>query len=270
VTSTPQGIDSIWPAIKPLIGMIHLLPLPGAPAWAGSMDAVVERAATDAEALTEAGFDAVLVENYSDVPFFRGPVPAEAVAAITTAVIAVRGATSLPVGVNVLRNDAHAALGIAAATGARFLRVNVHTGSMWTDQGMVEGQAAETLRLRARLGTDVAILCDVHVKHATPPTGSDLGTTATDTWYRGLADALIVSGVGTGEATALGDLETAGASVPDAPILIGSGVTPQNAARLLAASNGAIVGSSVMVSGTAGWGVDPGRASALVTAARPS
>lgn len=270
MTPTPQGIETIWPATQPLIGMIHLLPLPGAPAWSGSMDTVIERAVADAETLTEAGFDAVMVENYSDVPFYRGPVPAETVAAITASVVAVRMATSLPVGVNVLRNDALAAVGIAAASGARFVRVNVHTGSMWTDQGMVEGRAAETLRLRTGLGQDIAILCDVHVKHATPPVGAEIGATAADGWHRGLADALIVSGVGTGAPTALGDIEAVRAAVPEAPILVGSGVTPQNAAGVLAHANGAIVGSAVMVDGVAGSGVDLRRASALVTAARRS
>ena len=153
------------------------------------MDAVLKRAVADALALSAAGFDGLMVENYWDVPFYRGSVPPESVAAITAAVIAVRAATPLPVGVNVLRNDALAAIGIAAATDARFVRVNVHTGSMWTDQGLVEGRAADTLRLRAKLGSESAILADVHVKHATPPAGSAIGPAAADTWRRGLADA---------------------------------------------------------------------------------
>lgn len=134
----------IWGGFGPLIGMVHLLALPGAPRWGGSMDAVLKRAVADALALSAAGFDGLMVENYWDVPFYRGSVPPESVAAITAAVIAVRAATPLPVGVNVLRNDALAAIGIAAATDARFVRVNVHTGSMWTDQGLVErsGHAA--------------------------------------------------------------------------------------------------------------------------------
>lgn len=269
MTRNGQGISSIWPAGAPLIGMIHLPPLPGAPGWReSSMDAVIERAVSDAEALTEAGFDGVMVENYSDVPFFRDSVPAESVAAITATVVAVRGATSLPVGVNVLRNDALAAVAVAAATGARFVRVNVHTGSMWTDQGLVEGRAADTLRLRSRLAVDVAILADVHVKHATPPVGVRLGDAASDAWHRGLADALIVSGTGTGVPADFDDLEVVRAAVPDARVLVGSGVTPKNVVTALAHANGAIVGSAVMTGGAAGSGVDPDRARALVVVAR--
>jgi membrane complex biogenesis BtpA family protein len=132
--------------------MIHLPALPGAPGFGGSMERVIERATTDARSLDEAGFDGLLVENYGDVPFFRGRVPSETVAAITAALVAIRGASRLPVGVNVLRNDPVSAVGIAAATGARFVRANVHTGSMWTDQGLIEGRAAETMRTRAALG----------------------------------------------------------------------------------------------------------------------
>jgi len=232
------------------------------------MGRVVDRARRDAAELAEAGFDGVIVENYSDVPFFRGSVPAETVAAITVCTLAVAAEVSMPVGVNVLRNDALAALGIAAATGARFVRINVHAGAMWTDQGLVEGDAARTLRQRQALDVNAAIFADVHVKHATPPPGEVIGTAASDTWHRARADALIVSGAGTGTPTAPEDLHAVRAAVPEAPVLIGSGATSANAASLLDAAAGLIVGSGVMHDGVAGSGVDPARASAFVQAAR--
>jgi len=216
--STSQGIRHLWPESKPLIGMVHLLPLPGSPSWAGSMDAVMDRALADATALTRAGLDGVLVENYGDVPFHAGSVPAETVAAMSAVVARVVDAVSAPVGVNVLRNDARAALGIAAATGARFIRVNVHTGVMWTDQGVIEGRAAETLRARRSLGADVAILADVDVKHATAPPGLAPEDAAADAWHRGLADGLVVSGVATGAPTDPGLAKRVGAAVPDATV----------------------------------------------------
>lgn len=263
---TGTGIESIWPGRAPIVGMVHLLPLPGSPRWGASPEAVFDRAVADAEALTQAGFDGILVENYADVPFKKGPVPPETVAAMTAAIAAVRGVTDLPVGVNVLRNDAHAALAIATATGACFIRVNVHTGSMWTDQGLVEGQAADTLRLRAQLDRSIAILADVHVKHATPPSGSEIGTAASDCWRRGLADALVVSGSGTGMPTDVRDLEAVRAAVPEARIFVGSGITSENASRVLPLVDGAIVGSSVMTDGVAGAGVDVDRARVLMGA----
>ena len=169
-----------------------------------------------------------------------------------------------------VRNDAHAALAIAAATRARFIRVNVHTGTMYTDQGVIEGQAAHTMRTRAALAPEVAILADVHVKHASPPPGSTLELAAKDTWHRGLADALVVSGSGTGEPTGGDDVRRIKTAVPGTPVLVGSGVTTDNAEGLLESADGAIVGSAAMVEGKAGGPIDPERARAVVEAARAS
>src|SRR5207247_275251 len=128
---------------------------------------------------------AMLVENFGDAPFFPGPVPPETVAAISVCAGAVVGACAgAVVGINVLRNDARAAIAICAATGARFVRVNVHAGAAVTDQGLVEGRAFETLRERARLAPGVAILADAHVKHATPLGNESLGEAVRDLLQR--------------------------------------------------------------------------------------
>jgi uncharacterized protein len=254
------------PAPRGVVGMIHLLPLPGSPRWAGSMEAVVRRAVTDARALAAGPVDALLVENYGDAPFLPGPVPAETVAALAVAVAAVRDASDRPVGVNVLRNDAATALAVAAATGCRFIRVNVHTGSMYTDQGLIHGQAGQTLRTRARLAPDVAILADVMVKHAASPPGLDLARAARDAWDRGLADALIVSGAGTGEPTPLDDVRLVKDRLPAAPVLVGSGVTAATVRQTLDVADGVIVGTALQ--DPPGGPVDPARVEALLAAAR--
>jgi uncharacterized protein len=240
---------------RPIIGMVHLQPLPGAPEPADTT-VLLEAACRDAETLTAGGVDAILIENYGDVPFFPDAVPAETVAAMTRAVLEVRRVTGLPLGVNVLRNDARSALAIAAATGASFIRVNVHSGAMLTDQGWVTGRAHETLRVRAQINAPVAILADVLVKHAVPPWGLDIESAARDCWERGRADALIVSGTATGAATQADQLAATRAAVPDAPLLIGSGLNEQNAAALLAHADGAIVGSALQARGRAGGGVE--------------
>ncbi len=246
--------------------MVHLLPLPGAPDWDGSMERVLAAAVRDATALAEGGVDGIMVENYGDAPFLPGPVPAHTIAALSNAVLEVRRAVQLPVGVNVLRNDAAAAIGICAATGASFVRINVHTGAMLTDQGWIEGAAYETLRLRRQLAIDVVILADVFVKHATPPQGLTLQDAARDTWHRGQADALIVSGSGTGEATSAADVQDVRAVLPEAPVLIGSGLTVQNAAQLLAHADGAIVGTALKTDGRASSAVSRERVRQLVEA----
>ena len=212
--NTPTGI----------IGTIHLNALPGSPGFSGSIETVEMAALADASALLAGGVDAILVENFGDVPFHK-TVDVITVSAMTRIVRAIVELSDVPVGVNVLRNDAKAALSIAAATGATFIRINVHIGAMVTDQGLIEGQAAETLRLRDSLDADVAILADVGVKHATPFDEKwSLEQEAKDAWNRGLADALIVSGSGTGAPANAVDLERLKSVVPEAPLIVGSGV----------------------------------------------
>ncbi len=262
-------ISAIFAARRPVIGMVHLPPLPGSPRCAAGMDAIIEGALRDASALERAGMDGVVVENFGDVPFYPDRVPPESLAAVTVCVREVVRATGLPVGVNLLRNDAEGALSIAHAAGARFIRVNVHSGVAAADQGLLSGRAHVTVRLRAQLRAEIAILADVWVKHATPFPGSELEQAAEDTFRRGLADALIVTGSGTGKPTDLTRVSIVKNAVPEAAVLVGSGVTPETVSEALAVADGAIVGSVLLRDGIPGERVDPERAAALVRALRP-
>src|SRR6185437_124759 len=114
---------------RPVFGMVHLAALPGAPGYGRRLDAIIEAARFDAAALLEAGCDGILFENFGDRPFAK-KATAETVAAMTRVIVDAMRTVSRPFGVNILRNDPHAALAIAAATGASFIRVNVHTGVM--------------------------------------------------------------------------------------------------------------------------------------------
>lgn len=271
LAADPTAVDphDLFDEPRPVVGMVHLPPLPGSPRWGGDMDAVLERAGRDARALAEGGMDGVMVENFGDVPFHPDTAPPETVASLTRAVAAIRQeAGGRPVGVNVLRNDARSALGIAAATGASFIRVNVHTGAAWTDQGLLQGRAHDTLRCRRSLGVPVAILADVHVKHAVPPPGLSLEAAASDAWERGLADALVLSGARTGEGTAPEALDALRTSLPDARIWIGSGLRPETVSTLLLRADGAIVGSALQEGGRAGSPVDSERVQRFMEAVR--
>ncbi len=227
---------------RPLFGMVHLLPLPGAPRYGGCLQAVVDRALEDARALEEGGVDGLLVENFGDVPFFPERVPAWTVAAMTRCAVELRARTRLPLGINVLRNDAEAALAVAVSAGAQFLRVNVHCHLAVSDQGLLAGRAHETLRARSLLQSTVQIAADVRVKHAQPLAPCALGAEAADVARRGLADLLIVSGPATGSAPKPERLRSVRSAV-DVPVLIGSGLCAENAAELLPHCDGAIVGS---------------------------
>ena len=159
---------SFRPNCPTVIGVIHLQPLPGSPKWGGNLKAVIQHALTDVKAFDRGGVDAIIVENFGDAPFTKASVEAETIAAMSAAGTAIRAATKLPIGFNVLRNDARAALALCAACGGSFMRVNVHTGAMLTDQGIIEGNAYETVRYRERICPSVSIFADVHVKHAMP------------------------------------------------------------------------------------------------------
>jgi hypothetical protein len=233
------------------------------------MGAVLERALEEARILENGGVDGLLVENFGDTPFHPDRVPPETVASMAVVAGEVAGASSLPVGVNVLRNDAAAALGVAVAAQARFIRVNVHVGTMFTDQGILQGRAHETLRRRAALNAPVAVLADVLVKHGTPPPGLGLEEAARDLWHRGLADGIIVTGRATGEETDCGDMARALASLPEeGKIWVGSGATAETAGDLLAGAHGVIVGSALREEGRAGAPVDEARVRTFMDAVR--
>jgi membrane complex biogenesis BtpA family protein len=239
-----------------LIGVIHLRPLPESPRYDGDLAAVVASAERDARALAAAGFDGIVVENFGDAPFVPGRVSPITVAAMTACALAVRAAApGVGLGINVLRNDAEAALAVAVASAAEMIRVNVHTGTRVTDQGVIEGRADVTLRQRRALGAErVALLCDVDVKHSAPLAARPLDEEAHDLASRGLADAVLVTGSGTGRGVAVRDLEVVLAAVT-VPVLVASGVTVETLAAVRAA-HGVIVGSCLRASGRAGEPVD--------------
>jgi len=253
---------------KAVIGMVHLRALPGSPRWAGSMEAVVQAALADARALADGGVDALLVENYGDVPFTTGRVDSATVAGMAVVIAEIKRAVTLPVGVNVLKSDALSALAVAAAAGGRFVRVNVHVGAVVADQGILESGAYDSLRYRRLLGLDIRILADVQAKHGMPLAPIPLEQEARDCVSRGLADGLVVSGAATGEPTPMNDLKRVRGAVPHVPLLVGSGATPETAAALLSIADGLIVGTAVKRDGILANPVDPGRVRRLVEAAR--
>lgn len=253
-----------------LIGMVHLGPLPGAPSFVGDFEAVLESACRDATVLTEAGFDAIMVENFGDSPFFSDDVPKITVAAMARAVTTLRGRTELPIGVNILRNDALAALAVAATCGASFIRVNVLSGTMFTDQGTITGRPADLARMRAVVGPTIEVYADVFVKHATPPPGSLITLVAADTYLRGGADALVLSGTATGAPADLEQFAQVRAAVPEARLLAGSGASAETISGILEYADGAIVGTSIKIDNRTTAPVDPARAAAFVEAAKSS
>jgi membrane complex biogenesis BtpA family protein len=255
---------------RKLVGVIHLPPLPGSPRSAQSGRECARIAAEEARILEGAGFDLVMIENFGDAPFFATKVPPITIAAMTACAVAVREACpTLALGVNVLRNDAESALAIAAVIEAACVRINVHTGARVTDQGLIEGRAAETLRARRALGADrIAIWADVDVKHSAPLAARSLAQEAEDTALRGMAELLLVTGEGTGRTVDAAKLEAVRRAVPSVPVLVASGATVDSLPVLAELSDGVIVGSALREGGRAGRPLDPARIEAFARAFR--
>ncbi|AVH62905.1 phosphorybosylanthranilate isomerase [Nostoc sp. 'Peltigera membranacea cyanobiont' 213] len=255
---------------SPIIGVVHLLPLPTSPRWGGSLKAVIDRAEQEAAALASGGVDGLIVENFFDAPFTKNQVDPVVVSAMTIVVQRIQNLVTLPIGLNVLRNDGKSAMAIASCVQAQFIRVNVLTGVMATDQGLIEGEAYQLLRYRRELGSDVKILADVLVKHARPLSSPNLTVAVKDTIERGLADGVILSGWATGSPPNLEDLELACDAAAGTPVFIGSGASWENIDTLMQAADGVIVSSSLKRHGRIEQPIDPIRVSQFVEAARRS
>jgi len=240
--------------VKPLLAVVHLKALPGSPRYGGTVgmrvDEVYRLALEEAVVYQGCGADGLIVENFGDAPFYPGRVPAETVAAMSAITRDIVQTVDIPVGVNVLRNDAESALAIAAATGAHFIRVNMLMGAHVADQGLIQGVAHRALRLRRALQSEVLIMADIQVKHATSLGGWSLEQEVQDAAERGLADALIISGTRTGAAAQESDIAAA-KSCTDLPVLVGSGVTEANLETYHRSTDGFIVGSCFKIDGHA-------------------
>jgi membrane complex biogenesis BtpA family protein len=248
-----------------LIGMVHLRALPGSP-HAAPMRDVLGRAVTDARTWARGGADALLLENFGDRPFVPDGVPPATIAAMSRVLAEVARVVELPLGVNVLRNDAEAAIALAAVHDLAFVRVNVHAGVVLSDQGLLVGRAHATVRVRASLECDAKILADLRVKHAAPLVERPLVDEARELVERADADALLLTGPATGRPPDLAALEQVEKALPGTPRLLASGVD----AALIAATRervaGWIVGTAAKRGGRVEAPAELARVRALVHA----
>src|SRR5215471_3493205 len=253
---------------KPVIGMLHIPSLPGAPLNKLDLKAITRWVLDDAKALADGGVDGLLLENFGDIPFYPQQVPPHTVAFMTALGVEVKRHFRLPLGINVLRNDPESALAIAAAVSAEFIRVNVHTGARLTDQGVIQGTAHNTLRYRKLLGSDIRIFADVDVKHSAPLAGRNFKSEVEEMVSRGCADAVIVTGSATGHEASIDDLKSAKAAAGSVDVVAGSGVDASNVAAVLKIADALIVGTSFKQGGITTNPVDPGRVQAFMEAVR--
>lgn len=262
------SLSSIFKVEKPIIGVVHLLPLPGSPMYRRNDKEILDRALRDARAYCDGGIDGIIIENFGDAPYYPDRVGPETVASMARIASRIVEEVDIPIGISVLRNDAISAIAIAHAVGAKFIRVNVLTEAMVTDQGIIQSRAHEVLRYRSFLGAEgVKIFADLRVKHAAPLAARPIELSAEDLFHRSLADAIILTGPATGREVNFDDIHKVKRAVP-APVLVGSGVNRDNVAKYLEVCDGAIVGTSLKVGGIIENPVDVERVRELVKRAR--
>lgn len=265
----PHAIEAIFGHRKAVIGVIHLRALPGSPDYDGaSMDSLLAHALSEAERYRAGGLDGLIVENHGDIPFAKpadlGPETAACMAVITQAV---RTATALPVGVNVLANGAVQALAVAKAAGAAFIRVNQWANAYVANEGFMEGRAAEAARYRAWLhARNVKIFADVHVKHGAHAITADrsIQELARDVEFFD-ADVAIATGQRTGDSATTEELRTIAAGT-SLPVAVGSGVNPANVGDILSVADAVIVASYLKQDGVWWNEVDPDRVATFMAA----
>lgn len=240
---TPQSIEEIFGVDKPIIGMIHLGPLPGSALYEGDMEAIVKRAIEDAIALEAGGVDAVEIENMGDMTYFPGKVGPETVAAMTYVATKVSERIKLPIGICVL-TDPVAALAIAHAVKAKFIRATIYTDAVVDVSGILNACAHDVQRLKKLImDKNTKIFADVYVKHSAPLASKPIEYAAKDAVYF-LADAVVISGQFTGEEAPFDIIKKVKAADPHISVLVGSGLREENVERLLAVADGAIVGTA--------------------------
>lgn len=266
-----SDLREIFGTPKPIIGMVHCWPLPGAPGYSGyGMEQIIDHAVRDAEALAEGGCNGLIVENMWDIPFRAGPhLQPESIAAQAVVARTVGKKVGLPLGINVVHNGGVALLGIAIAAGASFIRVCMFTGAgVWDAGSWDEGCAADLLRRRKELHAEhIKIFADVDKKHSVRFPGIDLATHIEWTRFFG-ADALIISGRMTGDAPDLEKVYEARAMAGSTPLLLGSGTDEDNIAAYMKVADGAIVGSSIKQNREIANPVDAERVRRFIRAAR--
>jgi membrane complex biogenesis BtpA family protein len=262
-------LTPLFPNPKPVIGMIHVGALPGTPASAQSVREIVDSAVCEARLYVQGGVDGIGIENMHDVPYLRGGVGPEIVAAMALIGQAVKAESGLPVGVQILAGANLEAMAVAHAAGLDFIRAEGYVFAHVADEGIIESSAAKLLRYRKMIGAErVQVWADVKKKHSAHALTADvsLGATAETVEFMS-GDAVIVTGTVTGDPCKIEDVREAKAHCR-LPVILGSGVTAGNIETFFSEADGFIIGTHFKVDGHWANTVDPKRVETLMTAVR--
>ncbi|HEY3580922.1 MAG TPA: BtpA/SgcQ family protein [Pyrinomonadaceae bacterium] len=258
---------SLFSRPKPIIGVIHVGALPGTPRGMQGVQELVGSARSEARIYKEAGVDGVIIENMHDVPYLRGEVGPEIVAAMTAIGMEVKSVCDLPVGIQILAGANVEAMAVAHAAGLEFIRAEGYAYAHVADEGLIQSSAAKLLRYRKTIGADqVQVWADVKKKHAAHAITADvsLGETAETVEFMG-ADSVIVTGSATGKPPSVADVREA-KSHCRLPVFLGSGITESNIVDFYNEADGFIIGSAFKLDGLWSNTIDPTRVASLLKA----
>lgn len=242
-------LESIFKIKIPAIGVVHLDPLPGAPLYKGaSIEEISKKAVDEACCMANNGINGLIIENFGD-KMFKKKVGPETIAFLTYIATRIRDNVNVPIGLCVLQSDVIAGIAIGKAIDAAFIRAPYYTETYIVDAGFIEGSAAEALRYRKYLEADIKLFADVHIKHGYSLSRRPIEESAEDTYYRALADAIVVTGKKTGGETDIADIISVKKALPEAPVIAGSGVSYVNLDRYIPYVDAIIVSTSLRIEG---------------------
>ncbi len=258
-------LAAIAAGAKPMIGMIQLRALAGGSRYRdGSLDDVLQHAVEQGAILRPAGFDVLMLQNLGDLPV-GGHASAVQIAWMTRIAYEIRRETRLPVGLNLLENDAAAMLAIASAADLDFVRIKVFVGAMLTPGGIESGRAFEAIRARTRWRADgIAIFADIHDRTSVPLATAGLADDLHTAFAIGGADGVVLTGRSHRET--MDFLAVARAAFPDRPLLVGGGASAATIAEIAVLADGAIVSSALKSNGSLFGELEPQRARAFMAA----
>ncbi|KND51983.1 MAG: photosystem I assembly BtpA-like protein [Parcubacteria bacterium C7867-001] len=225
-----------------LIGMIHLPPLLSIEGFPG-IEPMIEGALKDLAALEAAGFDGALVENDNDRPHTEFANDAQ-IATLTRVAAEVTKQASIPVGVQMMLNDWKASFAIARAVDAAFTRLDVFVDDVTSEWGEIHPDPDQIMMYKKEIYPELFLCTDIQVKYKTMITPRPLEESARLALEKG-SDALVITGTATGVETPTEKLIAIRTAFPEVPIIIGAGLTAENAAEQLTYANGALVGTSI-------------------------
>lgn len=260
-------MKSLFARTKPIVGVIHVGALPGTPRSLHTVAELITSAKNEARLYRESGVDGVIIENMHDVPYLRGEVGPEIVAAMTAIALEVKHECRLAVGVQILAGANMEAMAVAHAAALDFIRAEGYAYAHVADEGLIQASAAKLLRFRRMIGaTHVQVWTDVKKKHAAHAITADvsLGETAETVEFMG-ADCVIVTGSATGKPPQIADVQEA-KSHCRLPVFLGSGITETNIGEFYDAADGFIIGSAFKVDGLWSNTIDPARVGKVIKA----